>query len=242
MSHVDTHPPPADIELVATSGVKLIVRNDPPPTWLAEAQEEPEPEPEIEPTPRVVIRPPQEPGRPREVFFRKLDADYGGFLLLILLARRDVPPASAEDLRQRALEILFKEADVHGLPRDVKCYLGGIVRNLVRNRRRKWSPDIDPATSGSGVPCAAPDPEVDAEQTERWSRLVRHMTSLSDEEAEAFQCIEILGMSPEEAAKDLGRPLSTVHIQAKRAVAKIKDLVLESDEAVERGDRRRSRD
>jgi len=46
------------------------------------------------------------------------------------------------------------------------------------------------------------------------------------------------GHAPEEAAKELGRPQSTVHAQAKRAEAKLKDLVLASDRAAERGERR----
>src|SRR5215468_10574666 len=66
-------------------------------------------------------------------FFRKLDAQYGEFVLTLLVARRDVLPESCKDLRQGALQVLFKETDEHGLPRDVKCYLGGVVRNLVRN-------------------------------------------------------------------------------------------------------------
>jgi RNA polymerase sigma factor (sigma-70 family) len=236
-----TGAPPAETEIVATSGVKVIVRDHQPPAWLAEAQEEREPVPAPVPVQRAVIRPPQEPGWERQAFFRRLDAEYGEFILKLLLARRDVLPESANDLRQGALEVLFKEADDHGLPRDVECYLGGVLRNLVRNHKRKWSPDIDRGADGRDVACAASGPEAEAEQAERWSRLMRHMSTLSKEEAEAVQCVDVLGMTLAEAGKELGRHPSSVAQQVKRAREKLEDLARASDEATELGLRRRPR-
>jgi len=242
MNHSDSQPPPAETELVTTEGIKVIVNNDPLPAWLTgEVEEEPEPvpAPAPAPVPSVVVRPPQAPGRDREAFFRKLDADYADFILTLILARKDVPPKSAEDVRQGALEVLFKEVDANGMPRDVECYIGGIIRNLVRNRKRRWSPDIDPCDSGSGVACRTPDPEAEAEEDERWARLFRHMNSLSQVEKEAVQCVDILGMTYDEAGDELGCHLTTVALRRNRGKEKLEDLIRASDEAARRGLRRR---
>jgi RNA polymerase sigma factor (sigma-70 family) len=225
-------------------GVRVIVR-DPPPA--AKEEEEPESDPMPQAVPqeqRVVVRPPAQPGRARAAFFRELDRVYRPFLLKLLLARRDVLPASAEDVSQAAMEIFFNEADADGLPPNVERFLGGVLRNLVRNRirNRKWAPDVDRDAVAEDVPWAAPDPAEEADQEQRWSRLFRHLATLSEdsiEEAEAVQCIEILGMTDEEAAAELGRPKTTVQRQAARGSAKLKHLALVSDRAAELGLRRR---
>jgi DNA-directed RNA polymerase specialized sigma24 family protein len=242
MSTSDSQRPSAPLdEQRVPRGVRVIVRNPPPPPKI---DEEPKSDPFPQPSgqPRVVIRPPAEPGRARQAFFRELVAKYEGFILKLLLARRDVLAESAKDLSQGALEVLFNEAEANGLPPEVERFLGGVVRNLVRNRKRKWAPDIAQGAAADDVPWAAPDPAEEAEQAESWCRLFRYLATLSKEsveEAEAVQCVEVLGMTLAETAQELGRPLSSVAAQAKRGSEKLKELARASDRATELGLRRR---
>lgn len=83
------------------------------------------------------------------------------------------------------------------------------------------------------------DPERIAEIAERREKLARYLTCLPPQEAEAVRCIDLLGLTIEEAAEALARPRATVAKQHQRAREKLEELVRASERETALGARRR---
>jgi DNA-directed RNA polymerase specialized sigma24 family protein len=78
-----------------------------------------------------------------------------------------------------------------------------------------------------------------AEHDEHLEKLARYLELLPEADAEAVQCVVLLGMSHDEAAAELGRPHSTVEDQVTRGRNKLAQLAEESRRATEAGERRK---
>lgn len=170
---------------------------------------------------------------------RALEKEHGAFILATLLARRDVLPASAPDLRQRVLLILCKHIEQHKkAPDQVRGFLFGVIRNEVCNHKQRWTLDIAPGADVEEKASSSRGPEGRADFAERSAKLERHLASLPVEEAEVMRCIGLLGMTIAETAEAVRRSLTTVARQRDRARAKLEELVRASERATALGERR----
>jgi len=221
---LQTPSPRVETAIVASSGVTVIVRRAPPP----EPRRSPEPPP---PTPRVVIKVPDPPARGRDALLARLFAEHGDFIRETLHRRRDVLEESKKDLGQRVLMVLCQHIEEERPLDNVRGFLFAVIRNEVRNHKRVWRPEIEQGADADMEPTAALDPEGAAEIAERWERLTRYLSHLTRAEAEVFRCIDLEGMTIDDAAETLQRPRGTVSTQIARARAKLEDLARASDRA-----------
>lgn len=229
-----SHPPPPttcdyddalpDQVLVADSGVTVVVRGDPEPTW-------------------DVARPPPQTVAERDAIVREIEREHGAFLHRVACRevkslRGEVVEESTRDLEQRVKLVLTQQIVDEGVPRNVRGFLTKAARNEALNYSRRWRLDVDHGADADAEVDEAPDPEEAVEDAEQRARLERHLGRIPEHLAAAFRCIAFRGMSYEAAAGELGRPMGTVAAHVTRARAKLKELVAESDREVELGHRR----
>lgn len=222
--------PPPRQTLSTKGGVTVIVRDLPVP------ERRPEPEP---PPPRVIIFPPGQPVHDRQAFLEALCREHGTFVDEVLARRRDVAEESKKDVRQIALLVLCQHLRRHEQPPgSVRRFLRGVVKKVVRDRKDKWRPDVDPGAEVEEALCAAPDPEDVAELAEEREKLGRYLGRLSPVEADVIRCIDLGDMTIDEAAEALERMPGTVSTQIVRARKKLVELAKESTRETELGMRR----
>lgn len=202
-------------------GVRVIVRE------RRQSQAAPPPAPAPRP-PRVVVRPPTEAVQARNALLEKLHAEHEEFIRTTLLRRGDVLEESTKDLGQEVLLHLCQRIEEKGLPDNVRGYLTEVIRRIVSNHKQAWKPKVAPGAEADEEASAAPDPETSATLAERRAKLSRYVGELSDEEADVIRCVGARGMTIEETAADLGRPVGTVATQLARARDKLRDQAQDS--------------
>lgn len=174
----------------------------------------------------------------RDAFLASMDAQWGDLILHELgkeIARRkDGAQESAKDLRQKVLLVLCRRFEEHvaqtgepWAPDYPGAYLRGVSRNVARDhfkakaRRPAITRGIEvDETAGAGL-----DPEETARHGELLAIFERERGTLTAEEAEVFEGRVSLGMTFPALAAVLGRPVSTVHVQHRRAVEKLNAIV-----------------
>ena len=222
--------PPADptqsptTELTTSGGVRVIVRELPPP----EPEEEPEPPEEF---PRVIVMPVNQPARDRDEFIRWLNDRWGEFIRTKLLSWDKMNEASAEELTQQVLFVLSTSYDPRDTPENIKAFLEKTVEHQANNRhrRRQRRVEIEPGADADLEVASGPGPESAAEIAEQWEKILRYLPSLPPEEAQVFRLKEIERMTLDQIVAVVKRPRSTVARQHGQAIEGLRDLALESE-------------
>ena len=218
MERFDAQP---DRTLVTSSGVTVVVRAPPPPP-------EPTPLPEP-PRPRVVVRPPGPTGVDRDAVAREIVTQHGDLIRRTLARRRDVAAESARDIQQRVLMIVCAQMESGAPPDNLSGFIRGVVRNEIANHKRTFRPEVDRGADPEAEPCAAPDPEASTGDAELRAKLAGYLRILPRAQAEVVCCVDLQGMTIDEAAAALGRKRGTVSTQLTRAREKLQDLARESE-------------
>jgi DNA-directed RNA polymerase specialized sigma24 family protein len=172
----------------------------------------------------------------RNAFLASMSATWGSVILQELgkeIARRkDGAQESAKDLRQKVLLILSRRYDEHvaqtgtaWAPDNPEPYLRGVSRNVARDhfKAKARRPAITRGVELDETAGAMPDPEEAASHAELLAifEREREREALTEEEKEVFEGRASLGMSFPAIAALVGRPVSTVYLQFRRAVAKL---------------------
>jgi RNA polymerase sigma factor (sigma-70 family) len=213
-------------EITTASGVKVIVAPPPPEKkrWSPPKKE----------GPSAFVFAPGQPAHEREAFMASLRRQYGPFIEERLGARGVKNPASVEELRQEVLVVFCEHIRTTGRPPDnPEAFLTDVVKKEAWNHVGKRRPlPVGVPDSGALVD-SAPDPERAAVLAERREKLRRYLKKLPAKEAEVLRCIELEGMTIQEAADALKRPKSTVKDDLDRAWERLRGFVLESARAAE---------
>jgi RNA polymerase sigma factor (sigma-70 family) len=220
------NPEPA---LTTASGTKVILRDIP------SLRPAPKPRPK-EPVQKVVVVPQNQPVEDREAFMRWICKEHGSFIEGLLRFRRDVRPASAQDVQQHvlvAIDAWYQKEK--GRPKHPRGFLRRIVRNTVTNYNQPWRVDVDPGVDVEEELENATDPEGAAEHRE-W--LARYLRLLPEDVAEVIWLIDGLGFSFDETVDELGLSHGTVSTWYYRGKKKLKELDTESERAAVLGGRR----
>jgi RNA polymerase sigma-70 factor (ECF subfamily) len=199
------------------TGVRVVVREQAPaPPAPPEPPEPPAPQRLAR---RAIIAP---DGQALAAFMESAYDEHGAFILRTLQQRWKLQPASADDLRQNVMVILFEQAGTKEPPENVRGFLQGVMWNQVLHRGRKrkhhlflLDGDADAALS-PGI-----DPERAVAFAEHRAKARQYIKCLPEVEAEVVQLIDLMGLTLDEAAAALDRPrgtVSTQHIRARKAL------------------------
>ncbi len=224
MSPFDPRKPRRD--LITKDGVQVFVREPPAPDPIRPAPPEP--------SPRVVVRPPEGPAREQQERFRKLCDEYGAFIERELLRRGDVLAESAKDLRQRVLEILWEQIEEEP-PENLKAYLRVVIRNVAANHKRVLRPEPLPGDDEDTEMADSRDPERAATQAELQAKIERYLGELPEEEAQVVRCVHFWKMTLDQTAEAVGRPRGTVSTQLTRGKKMLRDIARASERATKLG-------
>ncbi len=143
---------------------------------------------------------------------------------LLLLAMHVTPDASeAEDLVQSTFLRAMEDAYRYDGVRPVAGWLSGILKNLAidrlrRNRLRKSEclpPDLKDG----------PSPATIVADQDLWDRVTEEIHSLSNPYREVLALRIVNGLEPAEIAHSLGRSPSTVRMQLKRGLDKLRQTL-----------------
>ncbi len=177
---------------------------------------------------------------PRDAFLASLDKEWGGLILAelsrIIARQKDGAKESAKDLCQKVLLVLSRRYEEHvaqtgeaWAPDNPKAYLRAVSHNVARDhfKAKERRPAIARGVEVDETPDAAPDPEEAASHAELLAIFERERKrgTLTEEEAEVFEGRASLGMTFPAIAAVLGRPVSTVQTQYRRAVEKLNAIV-----------------
>jgi DNA-directed RNA polymerase specialized sigma24 family protein len=210
--------------LVTTTGVEVLVHG----VDYTEPVEEPE-VPPPDPIPTAIVFPPGQSIADRNAFIEGLEEQWGPFITG-RLDRPDINAASAEELRQEALVILFLEYDKNKAPpKNVVAFLDKVLVNLICNHGRLARVKARAGDDAEAVPTLAPDPEQAVGRAELWHKMKGYVGRLSKEEAEVFEARELHGMIFEIIAAALERPFDTVVKQHVRALEKLRAMARASE-------------
>jgi RNA polymerase sigma factor (sigma-70 family) len=213
------------IEIVTTSGVKVVVQPTPPPAPVA-----PREPPPVERAPRVVIRPPPDPHAARDAAVRRIYEKEGLFLLR-LLSRARINPASAEELHQEVLLVLTKYIDDRGAPpENDRGYLTEVAWRLLSTHqratdRRLRRVDVAPEADADEALDSAPDPEELLQLVRDRVALEEAIDALPAVLQPVVRCVVLDDATIDEAAARLGRPRGTVSTQLTRGRALCAELL-----------------
>ena len=174
----------------------------------------------------------------RNAFLDSVDAKWGGLILeelgRVIARRKDGAQESAKDLRQKVLLVLCRRYEKHVAQTgkawaldNPERYLCGVSRNVAREhfRAKARRPAITRGVEVDETPGAVPDPEEAARHRQLLAIFERDPGTLTEEEAEVFEGRAAHDMTFPAIAAVLGRPVSTVHHQYRRAVEKLNALV-----------------
>ena len=176
-----------------------------------------------------------------------VDADRQAFAVLFkhfaprvaaYLRRGGTPAASAEDLAQEAMAILWRKSAGYDPARgSVATWIFTIARNLRIDRHRRdgtsaWSfiDGEDAERPDHPDPAASPEERLAARQRE--ARVRSALRQLSREQARVLQLSYFTESPHSEIARELGIPLGTVKSRIRLAFGRLR-AVLKLDPAVE---------
>jgi RNA polymerase sigma-70 factor, ECF subfamily len=157
------------------------------------------------------------------VDFAAIYNEHYPFVLGLMARRKDIVPASAEELAQSTFTRLSQQIEEEGPPRNVKAMLVTILGHKICNHGRHVRPDVDPGAEVDAQerPEGEPDPEECADFAERRRILDEQLEGMKGQEADVLRCTELFGLSCAETAKLLEIPLGTVASVHQRAMAKL---------------------
>jgi RNA polymerase sigma factor (sigma-70 family) len=239
MSPFDENKPPAapgaagERVLTTTSGVKITVREPPPPEPARRSGFG-----SAIPPKQAIIFPPGQPAHEREAFFRALSRQFSPFIEKMLILE-GILPESAKDLRQDVLIITCERVDAREPILNAKAFLCGVLRNAAMNHKRlkrltaRGTAEVEEAIDG------ARDPEEAAKLAEEWRKLRRYFDLLSKEDAWLIERSVFDGAPVDEIAAQMGRPRRTVADHIERAKERLADLAAASERERRLGLRRR---
>jgi len=146
------------------------------------------------------------------------------------LARAGTPAASAEELAQEAMVMLWRKAASFDPARaGVSTWVFTIARNLRIDRHRRGG-DADDAGDGAEAdldghadPAASPEEELDARQRERLIRAA--LRRLSPEQARVLHLSYFAESPHAEIARELSIPLGTVKSRIRLAMINLRRLI-----------------
>lgn len=147
------------------------------------------------------------------------------------LVRGGTPPASAEELAQEAMVVLWRKAGSFDPARAaVSTWIFTIARNLRIDRHRRASVAGGDLDDGDAIdadaqadPAASPDERLDARQREQ--RVRAALRQLSPEHAHVLQLSYFAESPHAEIARDLCIPLGTVKSRIRRAMIHLRRLI-----------------
>jgi RNA polymerase sigma factor (sigma-70 family) len=223
----------AEQKFTTAGGVQVIVKNEEPPKPTPWSERH-------KPGPKVYVLPPGQSAAERDACMRSIYRDHERYILEAIRREGGVAPASAEDVLQCVVLVVCGYFDEHKrAPDELQAYLGGVVRNEVRNHNRlarvRWRSEAEMENMAS----RERSPEGVAELHEFLRKVGRYLEQIPPDEADVVRMIDGDGLSPADTAKALGRPFSTVAKQRDRGRERIRELALESERATALGARRR---
>jgi RNA polymerase sigma factor (sigma-70 family) len=177
----------------------------------------------------------------RKALAQKVCAEHRAPIVALVARRGKLPVDKAEDVAQRVLLLLGEEVEESGPPTNLAAFVSCTIRFELRNHRRVESRAPRPWAEVDVVPASQPTPERVAELREQRRKVQRYLPKLKKALADAVHCMDILGMTLEEAAEELGCPPPTVASRRARGVEALKKLARKSAEETDRGLRRRPR-
>jgi RNA polymerase sigma-70 factor (ECF subfamily) len=241
MSTFDPRAPNPRNPVPATGGVRVIVRDVPPPEQRPEVPSQPkEPEREEVPAQRAIVFPAGQSKEDRDAFVKSLADQWGRFIEGEIARRTDIRERSRKDVRQVVLMVLTREYEKQqGPPEHVPAFLHRVIENAAMTHAQLKKLDVDDGADVDAQPVAGLSPESAAHRAEQWARLVRYLGMLTEVEREAFVARQLQGLTLDAAAAALDRSPTAVREADARAMRKLQDLAAESDQATARGDRRR---
>lgn len=170
---------------------------------------------------RVVVVPPGGSKSAFDVLFE----EHSPYVMKLLLARKDMAPASAEDLRLLVFETLNELMESGECPEDPRALLARIADNKVRTHKQKKKLPVDRSSDPREMASREANPEEALDIAQRRRMLAVHLEKMPPDAAELIQFLDIIGMSHEQVAEIRKIPLNTVASQHARAVAKLRRLV-----------------
>jgi RNA polymerase sigma factor (sigma-70 family) len=143
-------------------------------------------------------------------------------------------PAEAEDAAQQAFVKAYRALDRFDVERAFRPWLLRIVANEARNLRRSAGrrASLELAAAREADP-VAPSPELDAVARERREGLLRAVNGLEEEHRRVIALRYFLELSEGEMAEILGVPRGTVKSRLARAMARLRQRVVQAGIVVE---------
>jgi RNA polymerase sigma factor (sigma-70 family) len=243
MSHDDSDRPPSsraplrDFHVLspAGEGIRVIVREAPPPALEEEAPEDATGDLD------TMVVPENQSKAERDAFVAAMDAKWGNLIRKELSRYDDILAESTKDLKQRVLLVLcrYRERDLLD-PAKVPAFLCSVVEKTVQNHRRRGQLDIARGANAEAEPDDAPTPDEALERAELWRLLSENLKKLPSEEAEAFEAHVLHGMTFRAIGDMVHRSDSTIESRYKRALEKLQRLANAPEQAPP-GRRRRGR-
>jgi len=197
------------------------------PDGLVEALEEQGPDVALDPRWKAA----------RDAFLASTGASWGAYILEELertIARRNGARESAKDLRQNVLLVLSRQYAQHVARTgeawtltNPKAYLRSVCDNVARDHAKSKTrmPAIARGIEVDETCDPGLDPEEEARHVQLLATFERDRGTLTEEEAEVFEGRVSLGMTFPAIAAVVRRPVSTVHVQYRRAVEKLLAIV-----------------
>jgi RNA polymerase sigma-70 factor (ECF subfamily) len=143
-----------------------------------------------------------------------------------LLKRFGVHPAEVEDAAQEVFMIVHRRlAEFDATRGTVRSWIFAIVRGVSANRRRsnerrgRVMPPAPPASDGRT------DPEQRARQRQVLALVDRFLQTLSAEQREAFELVDIEGMRGPEVSQLLEVKVNTIYTRLRAARLAFKDYL-----------------
>jgi RNA polymerase sigma-70 factor, ECF subfamily len=113
-------------------------------------------------------------------------------------------------------------------PRALPGYVRTLTRNAVIDALRKKQPDLEKEDGDLERTTAAPGEALDPGTM---LALRNALGRLSERHREVVERLYLRGLSYDETAKDLGRPRGTVNRLQREAMAQLREILLEEEEA-----------
>ena len=176
---------------------------------------------------------------------RDLDAAFEAFVLaeqdlvygIAVRSTRD--PGTAEDLAQEVFVRAYRALAEYDAERirslQLRAWLARITMNLCRNRARaRRSRPVEIAWEASSVavappPDPAPRPEAVLLERESDAEWGQRLAAVPDRYRSAVELRHVHGLSYEEVAVALDRPVNTVKTHVHRGVALLRDAVVQEE-------------
>lgn len=138
-----------------------------------------------------------------------------------------IEESEANDLFQKVFLIMHQRTLREGVPADVAPVLLAIIGNQICNclrererRARRFDGEVDADT----MPSSKPDPEQLCDRGDAKRKVATILARMPEDARLVFRLIEIDGLSLDEVAEMLDRPVGTLRVQLHRARARFCDL------------------